>query len=157
MDGVKGNMRLIPALLVIAACSLMCPSAMADCDRPRMAAPALERASIAFRGLAREVKAAGVAGSWRGWIVTFTVFTVWKGEPPRDFTLYVSGLGEDDAYEEFRRGEQYVVFAALNPTVTSARFGIRGLTYGAHGCGGTGPVAHSTSYLKELGPGRPLS
>lgn len=86
--------------------------------------------------------------------MTFRVFSVWKGAPPKDFTLHVTALSEDDAYEEFRQGEQYVVFADINPSIKSERFGLRGPTYGAHGCGGTGHVAYSASYLKELGPGK---
>jgi hypothetical protein len=105
--------------------------------------------------LARDVKVVGNANSWRGWIVAFTVFRVWKGDPKAALTLHVTALSEDDAYEEFRQGEQYVVFADVNPASKSERFGVRGLTHGAHGCGGTGPVAHSASYLKQLGPGEP--
>lgn len=147
-------MRRLFILFAVSGFALLSSPAWADCSR-RNAAPALENAAIAFRGLAREVKAVGVPGSWRGWVVAFRVFSVWKGAPTTDLTLYVTALSEDDAYEEFRQGEQYVVFADINPSIKSERFGMKELTYGAHGCGGTGPIAHSASYLKELGPGRP--
>jgi hypothetical protein len=142
----------------------------ADCDRPRDVSIALNRASVVFRGVAREVKVIGIPGfqdvaprgvksqlGWRGWIVTLDVSTVWKGSVRRRLTLHVTGLSEDDAYTSFEVGEEYVVFANVNPPEKSARFGLRGLTYGAHGCGGTGLVLRSASYLRELGPGRPAS
>ena len=149
-------MRLVPGLLLIGASLFLCPSASADCDRPPSAATALTRATVVFRGVTREVKVVGSPGSWRGWIVTFTVFESWKGAPRRDFTLHVTALSEDDAYEDFRPGEQYVVFADVNVGRKAERFGLRGTTYGAHGCGGTGALSHADSYLKELGPGQPV-
>jgi hypothetical protein len=49
--------------------------------------------------------------------VTFRVFSVWKGAPTTDFTLHVTAVSEDDAYEEFRQGEQYVVFEDVKPSI----------------------------------------
>ena len=153
--GIKCYMRTPPIVLAVCAATLLSAPTSADCDRPRNAVQALAGAAIAFRGLAREVTAVGVPGSWRGWVVAFRVFSVWKGAPTTDFTLYITALSEDDAYEEFRQGEQYVVFADINSSMKSDRFGVKGTTYGAHGCGGTGPVAQQSAYLKELGPGKP--
>lgn len=144
-------------------------SAQADCDRPRTVGPALSRAVLLFRGTVRDVRTiekpddrktdrrgAGTQLRRVGDIVAFDVSTVWKGSVGRQLTLHMTALGEDDAFTPFTPGAEYLVFAEINSPAKSERFGIRGLTYGAHGCGGTGLVSQSAVYLRELGPGQPL-
>jgi hypothetical protein len=80
-----------------------------------------------------------------------------EGRVGRRFALHVTPSAEDDAYESFRSGDEYLVFTEPNPPQKSERFGLNRLTYGAHGCGGTGLVAQSSSYLRDLGQGRPVS
>jgi|SRR5687767_2876399 hypothetical protein len=165
-------MRWLTGLFVLGFLVTLSRNMEADCDRPRDVAVALTRATVVFRGIARQVKTIEDRGyrnitpkgividgrdPWRGWIVTFTVFSVWKGAVGRDFTLHVTAFSEDDAYEDFKQGEHYVVFAEVNAPPKSKRFGVKGATYGAHGCGGTGRVSQSAVYLRQLGPGRPVS
>ena len=161
------DMRRLAGLFVLVFLVTLPRNAEADCDRPRDVAVAWTRATVAFRGIAREVKIIEDRGyqsitprgserrsPWQGWIVSLTVFSVWKGAVGRDFTLHVIAFEEDDAYQEFKQDEQYVVFADINVPAKSKLFGLKGTTYGAHGCGGTGRVSQSAVYLRQLGPGR---
>ena len=145
-------------------------SASADCNRPRSATTALSGATLVFRGIVRDLKTIENRGSqnitprgvqsqapWTGLVVTFEVSSVWKGSIETRLTLHITAMGEDDAYTSLKKGGEYIVFASVNPPMKSERFGVRGVTYGAHGCGGTGPVSLSALYLRELGPGRPPS
>ena len=135
-------------------------TAVADCNRPRSALTALEYSDVVFRGVVRDVKTTGglIDGStwpWTGWIVTFEVTRVWKGAVGSRFVLYSMRGAPDDAFTEFERGAEYLVFARRNSEATTARFQL-GLptTYGAHACGGTSSILSATKYLLDLGVGR---
>jgi hypothetical protein len=135
------DMRWLVGLFVLGFLVTLPRNAEADCDRPRDVAVALTRATVAFRGIAREVKIIedrgyqnitprGIEGrsTWRGWIVSFNVYSVWKGAVGRDFTMHVIAFEEDDAYQEFKQGEEYVVFADVNEPAKSKLFGLKGTT-----------------------------
>jgi len=149
-------------------CAIAIPgSAIADCDRPRSALTALKQADVVLRGTVREISTTGGRGEpivaprgteyqpgWTGWVVTFDVSRVWKGTVGDRFILRSVLVGPDDAFTEFDRGAEYLVFARRNSDRDSARFGVAGPTFGAHLCGGTTSLLWATKYLLDLGIGK---
>jgi hypothetical protein len=129
-------------------------SANADCDRPRSAITALKQSDVVFRGTVRQIDI--VSRNWNGWanrwIVTLDVSRVWKGRVGQRFTLHIAQTQEDDAFEPFEHGVEYLVFALRNSPQESALFHVSE-SYGATGCGGTTSLLWGMSYLVELGPG----
>ena len=138
--------------------------ATADCDRPRSALSAMRGADLVFRGTVRDLRElraefrvsrrSSLVRTW-GWVVSLDVGRVWKGAVGKQVTLHIAREGEDDAYDSFERGREYVVFANMNPPGKSGRFGVQRPTYGATGCGGTVSMLGASGYLLELGPGDP--
>lgn len=139
--------------------------AIADCGRPRSALTALKQADLVFRGTVRELKTVGeprwhyapfprAVPVWHAWIVSFDVSRVWKGLVGKRFVLHVAREQEDDAFEEFERGSEYLVFALRNSPQKTALFHATESTYGATNCGGTMPLLWGVKYLVELGPGK---
>ena len=140
--------------------------AIAHCSRPRSALTALKQSDLVFRATVRAMSTAGeptwhyapfprAVADWHAWIVTLDVSQVWKGPVRKRFILHVAQTQEDDAFEDFRLGPEYLVFALRNSSQKSAIFHIAEPTYGATGCGGTMPlVVWGAKYLVELGPGR---
>jgi hypothetical protein len=133
--------------------------AIADCSRPRSSLTALKHSDVVFRGTVREVKRAGpLPLSSTVWhsslIVTLDVSRVWKGHVGKQFVLHIASAGgPDDAYREFARGREYLVFALRNSPETTALFHVAEPTYGATGCGGTTSELWGMTYLLDLGPG----
>jgi hypothetical protein len=69
-----------------------------------------------FRGQGRDIRTDGKPSSvdnpgWRGWIVTFDVSQVWKGSVEQHFVLHNVEVAPDDAFRDFERGSEYLVFA----------------------------------------------
>ena len=135
--------------------------AVADCGPPRSALTALKQSDLVFRGEVRDVETAGER-TWhhapfprlrRGWIVTLDVSRVWKGHVDKRFVLHIAQAQEDDAFESFERGSEYLVFAQRNSPQKTALFGLPEPTYGATGCGGTMSLLTGMRYLIDLGPG----
>ena len=160
--------------LVVAISAMAASSAYGDCDSPRSAREALARAAVVFQGTVREIKTiGGPAGDqlrsgvpWKARVVTFDVSAKWKGMIARRFTLHLLPFNPDDADARLDEGEQYLVFAELNPLEKSAMMGVlHGDTYGTSRCSGTVPmrssnpfeVERSKSYFRELGPGPAVS
>jgi hypothetical protein len=146
------------AAVCIGVIALGSPAA-ADCDKPRSAVTALKRADLVFRGKVRDIRTYGTPSfvdnpGWSGWIVTFDVSQVWKGPIGQQFVLHNVRVAPDDAFTEFERGADYLVFANQNPQSGSDRFNMKAPTYGAHACGGTTSLLWGMSYLVSLGPGR---
>jgi len=98
----------------------------ADCDRPRSSATAVKQSEVIFRGAVREIEmidpiAANLAArsmpsrswcgwpGWHGWIVTLDVSRVWKGRVGQRVVLHIAQIQEDDAFESFERGLEYLV------------------------------------------------
>lgn len=147
---------LIAAVFYLASAA----HAGADCERPRSAVIALKYADLVFRGIVHDVRTDReprfVSGSWTpAWIVTFDVSRVWKGHVPKQFVLYVVQTKEDDAFESFERGSDFLVFAVCNSLEKTAVFGLKEPTYGATNCGGTASMLSAVPYLVSLGPGKP--
>jgi hypothetical protein len=137
----RRNSFLLIATLSLLAVAIPSP-ARADCDSPRSALTALEQSDVVFRGAVREMKTIGEPArpNWKSaWIVTLDVSQVWKGL---------------DAYETFARGSEYLVFSTRNSQRKTARFGIKGETFGATGCSGTTSLPRGLGYLGQLGPSR---
>jgi hypothetical protein len=131
--------------------------AIADCDRPRSALTAQKQSDVVFRGTVREMKTVGEPArpNWKAaWIVTLDVSQVWKGPVGKRFVLHLVRESEDDAFEYFERGSEYLVFSTRNSQRKTARFGIKGSTFGATGCSGTTSLLRGLEYLMELGPSR---
>jgi hypothetical protein len=155
----NGSMTVnLVAAVCIGVIALGSPAA-ADCDKPRSAVTALKRADVVFRGKVRDIRTYGKPSSvdnpgWRGWIVTFDVSQVWKGSVEQHFVLHNVEVAPDDAFRDFERGSEYLVFATQNPPSKNDYFNVKGPTYGAHGCGGTVSLLWGMSYLVSLGPGR---
>jgi len=142
-------------------------SAIADCDRPRSGLTALKQSDVVFRGTVREVRTTGGRGNqnvtpqgteyqpgWTGWVVTFDVSRVWKGAVGNRFVLYSVRVTPDDAFTEFERGAEYLVFATRNSQAKSDLFRLGLPTFGAHACGGTTSLLWATKYLLDLGIGK---
>jgi len=143
--------------------------ALADCSRPRSALTALKQADLVFRGTVRWMSTAGeptwryapfprAVAEWHAWILALDVSEVWKGSVGKRFILHVAQKQEDDAFEDFRLGPEYLVFALRNSPQKTAIFHAPEPTYGATGCGGTilltPLILWSERYLDELGPGK---
>ena len=69
------------------------------------------------------------------------------------FTLYITPESEDDAFEGFERGSDYLMFAVRNSARKRTRFRVPDPAYGATNCGGTIAVLWGTRYMVDLGPG----
>jgi len=145
-------------LATLSLCAVATPSrAIADCDSPRSALAALKQSDAVFRGTVREMKTVGERPSpgWMAaWIVTLDVSQVWKGLVGKQFVLHLVQEGEDDAFEYFERGSEYLVFSTRNSERKTARFGLKGPTFGAAGCSGTTSLPRGLGYLGQLGPSR---
>lgn len=157
---------LVLAMLCLSAVAHPSP-VIADCDRPRFALTALRQSDFVFRGTVREIKTLGERGyqnitprgteyhhGWTAWIVGFDVSRVWKGIVGKRFVLHIVPTQEDDAFEWFEQGTEYLVFAQRNSPQKTARLGLPEPTYGATGCGGTTSLLTGVMYLIDLGPGR---
>jgi hypothetical protein len=164
--GVQGLHKRgsILATLCLSAFATASP-ATPDCSRPRSTQTALKQADLVFRGTVREVKTAGdpawryapfprAVPEWNAWIVTLDVSRVRKGSVDKRFVLHISRTQEDDAFEWFERGSEYLVFAQRNSPQKTAFFHREEPTYGATGCGGTTSVLYGMMYLIDLGPGK---
>jgi hypothetical protein len=140
--------------------------AVADCSRPPSALTALKQSDLVFRGTVQDVTITGGRGTqnitpagsdhhpdWGGKVVRFDVSRVWKGAVGTLFFLRSVSEKPDDAFTEFDRGREYLVFARRNSPQQSALFNVAGATYGATGCGGTTSLVWGMKYLVELGPG----
>lgn len=161
------------AALVVAVLAVVTSSAYADCGPPRSARVALARATVVFQGTVREIKNVGGfvpnrgrAWQWKARVVTLDVSAKWKGGVAKRFTLHLLPFHSDDADVELDQGEQYLVFAEVNPVEKSAVMGVlQGNTYGTSRCQGTVPIRSSNpfvvekakSYLRELGPGQAVT
>ena len=156
MVRTKRNPFVLVATLGLLAVAIPSP-ARADCDSPRSALAALKQSDAVFRGTVREMKTVGKrAGTdWMApWIVTLDVSRVWKGLVGKQFVLHLVQEQEDDAFESFVRGSEYLVFSTRNSQRKTARFGIEGETFGATGCSGTTSLPRGLGYLGQLGPSR---
>jgi hypothetical protein len=157
---VSNNRVVVRKWWLVALCLALIRAspAIAECEPPRTAMTALDRADVAFQGTVREIKTVGQPPrpNWRAaWIVWLDVSRIWKGVVGNQFVLHIVRESEDDAFETFERGSEYLVFATRNSERKTARFEIGGPTFGATGCSGT--TAQSTrlarTYLLELGAG----
>jgi hypothetical protein len=145
-------------LLSAALCLTLAPVslAMADCISPSPSS-ALTQSEVVFRGTVVEMKTIGKPDrpQWgAAWTVTFDVSQVWKGVVGKRFVLHIVQESEDDAFETFERGSDFLVFATRNSPRKTARFGIAGATFGAAGCSGTVSLPAGTKSLSEIGPGK---
>jgi hypothetical protein len=152
----RRNSFLLIATLSLLAVAIPSP-ARADCDSPRSALTALKQSDVVFRGAVREMKTIGEPArpNWKSaWIVTLDVSRVWKGLVGKQFVLHLVREDEDDAFENFAAGSEYLVFSTRNSQRKTARFGIKAETFGATGCSGTTSLPGGLKYLMELGPSR---
>lgn len=148
--------------LAAIVCVATAAPARADCDRPRSAVYAMKQADVVFRGIVRRVETdmrpstvSGTLVVWPKWVVSLDVSRVWKGQVGKQFVLRIVQTHEDDAFEWFERGSEYLVFAVRNSPQKSAVLPVQEPTYGATACGGTASMLWAIPYLVTLGPGRP--
>src|SRR6476646_9519559 len=132
-----------------ALCVAAWPSAvLADCSGPHSGMEGKRYADLVFRGTVRQttplvlppnqpiVTATGTDYPSRGiaFTVAFDVSRVWKGVVGSQFALHQILQSEDDAFDGFERGTEYLVFARRNDPDKAALYGVPAGTYGAHGC-----------------------
>ena len=151
-------MRIPRWCLVVAALMAVPAVAAADCSI-RSPKDALAHADVVFRGRVREIRhvsgQSATAAQWSGYVVTFDVSRVWKGQVAPVFVLHTGADHDEEPYPWFEPREEFLVFASEHPSPRSPHRGSTPFTYGAHACGGTVSMLRATPYLLWLGAGRP--
>jgi hypothetical protein len=140
------------AVVIVAAVVAQVASLSAECVLVTKASEVLPSASMAFAGRVTNVEERSF-----GQFVTFSVDRIWKGEPPKQVTIYnlrnIEGI-------TFNRGERYVVFPRLlrKPELEPAGLDQASPSpLGVAQCGsGSGREidARRSGLLESLGPGR---
>src|SRR6185295_2350731 len=108
------------SLLLASVCSFVFATTVkGDCGRPRSAVAALKQSDVVFRGTVREIDVVpfsepGFLMTWTGRIIRLDISQVWKGRVGQRFVLHIAQSQEDDAFEPFERGLEYLVFAVRN-------------------------------------------
>jgi hypothetical protein len=159
MSRVTTNVFILIALSICFLFLGMTKTYACDCDKPRSATIAMDKADAVFSGVVTEVKYLDdPKKSEREWriVVTFTVKQTWKNVTTKNFVLHtVHNRMSCNGYV-FEHGKEYLVFARKNEDADRRHFAPTVLpqeSFGVRWCGGTSLLSSAKDYLAEMGKG----